>query len=60
MIKLKILDLWRHRARIVETRKRLHSPAAAEWFEYLYNQIKAIYSEQHPEFADKSIMAFRE
>jgi hypothetical protein len=33
----------------LERRKRLNSPSIAEWVEYLYNVIKPIVEEQHPE-----------
>jgi len=33
----------------IEQRKRLNYPQLGEWVEYLYNQIKPIVEEQHPE-----------
>lgn len=56
-----IISIWeKYGPMIVGLRERLDMPAGAEWFEYLYHQIKSIYMEQHPEYADKSIMAFNE
>ena len=34
---------------IEEMRIRLNWPQAVEWVEYLYNEVKAIYDQQHPE-----------
>jgi hypothetical protein len=45
-----IIRYWeRSRPMFLERRKRLNSPSIAEWIEYLYNQIRPIYDEQHPE-----------
>ena len=38
-----------------ELRRRWNWPQIAEWWEYLYNEIKAIASEQHPELLDRRI-----
>jgi hypothetical protein len=39
----------------LEIRRRWNWPQIAEWWEYLYNEIKAIASEQHPELLDRRI-----
>ena len=35
---------------IITVRETL-GPTAGEWYEYLYNEVKSIYEEQHPELA---------
>jgi hypothetical protein len=36
---------------LIEARTVRNYPHAAEWVEYLYNQVKPIYDKQHPELA---------
>jgi len=51
-----IVSLWdKFGPMIIEQRERYNWPTAAEWFEYLYNQIKPLYDEQHPEYVGKRI-----
>jgi len=45
-----VLRTWEQFEPIIkDTRKRLNWPQYFEWFEYLYNEIKAIAWQQHPE-----------
>jgi|GEM_PF-992015 len=37
----------------IEGRRRWNWPQLGEWWEYLYNEIKAIVEKQHPEFEGK-------
>ncbi len=47
-----IITYWEKFGPIIkEARTILKYPHAAEWVEYLYNQIKPIYDKQHPELA---------
>lgn len=40
---------------IMEYRKRNNWPQALEWVEYLYNQVKPLMEEQHPELKDAEL-----
>jgi hypothetical protein len=40
---------------IEENRVRTNWPQAVEWFEYLYNQVKPLMMEQHPELKDAEL-----
>jgi hypothetical protein len=52
LISQHIITYWEKFGPIMkEARIRLNYPHAAEWVEYLYNQIKPIYIDQHPELA---------
>jgi hypothetical protein len=45
-----VMRYWEHlEPFMLEYRKHLNWPQAAEWVEYLYKQIKSIVEEQHPE-----------
>lgn len=45
-----ITMLWEKMEPLIRERKeRANWPQIAEWFEYLYNEIKPIVEEQHPE-----------
>jgi hypothetical protein len=37
-------------------RERFNNPAAYEWVEYLYKEIKLIRDQQHPEYTDKTLL----
>jgi hypothetical protein len=40
----------------VEYRVRRNTPMVAEWIEYLYNEIKPIMKEQHPDMKGKILL----
>ena len=43
----------------IEYRVRRNAPMVAEWIEYLYNVIKPMMEEQHPEMREKELSLHR-
>jgi hypothetical protein len=47
-----VIVIWEKAESLVyEYRERMNQPAFAEYFEYLYKQVKTIFEKQHPELA---------
>jgi hypothetical protein len=50
LMSMNIIRLWeKYEPLTISMREYLNAPQAGEWWEYLYNTIKPIFEEQHPE-----------
>ena len=50
LLSINIFEFWEKiEPLVIERRKRMNKPTSGEWMEYLYNEIRKIAEEQHPE-----------